>query len=80
MKPKVQYEETSFHRFKEHLIPGKRNPLGEHKGVHLLDRTVNWCGKNHKQVFYALGRILQNWKYNAPPPLFFTILTRGRNN
>ena len=46
-----------FHRVKEHLIKGKRKPLYVHEGVHLLDRTVNWCGeKNHKQMSYTLGR------------------------
>lgn len=45
VKPKVQYEDMPFHRFKEHLIKGKRQPICVHEGVHLLDRTVNWCGK-----------------------------------
>lgn len=54
VKPKVQYEDMPFHRFKEHLIKGKRQPICVHEGVHLLDRTVNWCGKKSQAgVLYS---------------------------
>lgn len=55
VKTKVQYEDTSFHRFKENLIKEKRKPLCVHEGVHLLDRTVNWCGgkKSQTGVLYS---------------------------
>lgn len=66
VKPKVQHAKMSFHRFKEHLIKGKRKPLCVHEGVHLLDRLLIGVEKK-SQTYFKLdtGSFAATWNTKA---------------